>query len=91
MSENLDHIQLLNKEIKRILLKDWDPIGIKDIAEAQDEYDSYVSLISQMIISHKSVHEIFEYLWWIETEHMGLIGNKQITKFIAVKLQLLAK
>ncbi|MFZ1852080.1 MAG: hypothetical protein WAU15_07595 [Nitrosomonas sp.] len=87
MNENLDQ----NKEIRRILLKDWDPIGIKDIAEAQDEYNSYVPLISQMIISHKSVHEIFEYLWWIETEHMGLIGNKQITKFIAEKLQSLAR
>ncbi len=89
MEENLDHTQLFNKEIRRILLKDWDPIGIKDIAEAQDEYDTYVPAISQMITSHKSVHEIFEYLWWIETEHMGLIGNKQITKFIAAKLQSL--
>lgn len=89
MEENLDHTQSFNNEIRRILLKDWDPIGIKDIAEAQDEYDAYIPEISQMITSHKSAHEIFEYLWWIETEHMGLTGNKQITKFIAAKLQSL--
>ena len=29
-------------ELRRLLLVEWDPIGIADVPKAQDEYDSYV-------------------------------------------------
>ena len=62
-------------EIKTILLKEWDPIGIQGIPEAQDEYDSYIFSIYQLIQLKKSEEKVFNYLWWIETEQMGLSGN----------------
>jgi len=76
-------------EIQTILLKEWDPIGIQEIPEAQDEYDSYVISIYQLIDSQKSESKLFDYLWWIETEHMGLSGNRNHTKTIAHKLYML--
>ena len=76
MVENLNYTQLLYREILAILLKSWDPIGVQDIPEAQDEYDTYVIPLSKLLISNKSEHEIFEYLWWIETEYMGLSGDR---------------
>jgi len=86
MSKEANIKKLLEIEIRTILLKDWDPIGIKDIPEAQDEYDSYISSIYELINSKKPESEFFEYLWWIETENMGLSGNRKHTKDIAHKL-----
>lgn len=89
MSENLDRAKLLHGKIGEILLKEWDPIGVQDIPEAQDEYDAYVSSVYKQLISGKSVQEIFDYLWWVETEHMGLSGDRQQTEAIARKLRAL--
>lgn len=69
-----------------ILLKEWDPIGIQNTPEAHDEYEAYAASLLELIVSGKLEHEIFEYLWCIETEHMGLQGNKRVTKRIAKKL-----
>ncbi len=82
----LDRAQRLHAAIKQELLKNWDPIGVKDIPEAQDEYDSYVPKIYKMLIQRKTKQEIFDYLWWIETEHMGLSGNRQSTDACADRL-----
>jgi hypothetical protein len=86
MSKNVRAKQLLMETIQKILLKEWDPIGIQDIPEAQDEYDSYISDICELIQSKKTESEVFDYLWRIETEHMGLSGDKKHTQTIAHKL-----
>jgi hypothetical protein len=62
------------------LLRDWDPIGVSDVPEAQDEYDSYISKIYGMLIRHEPRHRLVEHLWLIETEYMGLFGNRQRTE-----------
>jgi hypothetical protein len=86
MSEAAERARILHKKIKDVLLQDWDPIGVQAIPEAQDEYDSYVSTIYAMMISRKPINEVFEYLLWIETEHMGLTVDRQRTQAIAEKL-----
>ncbi len=86
MSKNVRAKQFLMKEIKKIILSKWDPIGIQDIPEAQDEYDSYVFDVYKLIKSKKTESELFDYLWRMETEHMGLSGNKKHTQTIAHKL-----
>jgi hypothetical protein len=82
----MNNNKFIMNEIKTILLKEWDPIGIQSIPEAQDEYDSYIFSIYKLIQLKKSEEELFNYLWWIKTEHMGLPGNKQHTKTIVHKL-----
>ena len=61
-------------EIERILLRDWDPIGVQDFPTAADEYDSYALQIYLMLQTptRPSVHEIAAYLNQVQTEHMGL-------------------
>jgi hypothetical protein len=68
------------------LLHDWDPIGVADVPEAQDEYDSYVGKIHGMLIRHEPRHKLVEHLWLVETEYMGLSGNRQRTEAIADRL-----
>ncbi len=86
MNENLERARKLHGIIGDVLLMEWDPIGVQDIPEAQDEYDSYVPAVYKLLASGKSEHELFDYLWWIETEHMGLTGDKQQTLAIARRL-----
>jgi len=71
--------------IKAALLKEWDPIGVKDVPPAQDEYDSYAPHIYTLLTT-RPLHELSDYLWRLETEHMGLTGNRQATERFAERL-----
>ena len=90
MSAHLESAKSLHKVIHKVFIEEWDPIGVNDIPEAQDEYDSYIPKIYKMLISRQSKHEIFEYLWWLEVEHIGLSGDRQRTEEFAEKLLNLA-
>lgn len=79
-------INTLEAKVQKILLLEWDPIGVKDIPEAQDEYDMYVSNICQMLRTGQSNTEVYKHLRWIETERIGLEGNEQHTQRIVAKL-----
>jgi hypothetical protein len=69
-----------HEAIREAFLTEWDPIGIAGVPEAQDEYDGYVPTVYKMLISRQPRHELFNYLWWLETEHMGLAGDRQATE-----------
>ncbi|GGY20405.1 hypothetical protein GCM10011289_25020 [Paludibacterium paludis] len=86
MSSAIEQARALHQKIKSVLMRDWDPIGVQAIPEAEDEYDSYVPTLYSMLISRKPVSEVFEYLAWLETEHMGLTVDRQRTLSIAEKL-----
>jgi len=89
MSDHTSTAREAHGVIKRILLEEWDPIGISRFPEAQDEYDAYVPEVHRILSSRTGVREIFEYLWWLETKHMGLCGDRQRTEQIAEKLAAL--
>jgi len=77
--------------IREILLRDWDPIGVAEVREAQDEYDSYVADVYRLLSRRASANELFEFLWWLETQHMGLVGDRQRTTKVATRLRELAE
>jgi len=83
---NLDKVRQYQNAIRDALLKEWDPIGINAIAEAQDEYDAYVWTVYKLLIEGKQKNDILDYLWWLETEHMGLTGDRQATERFAERL-----
>ena len=85
-SDFKNRARMFHAAIRQALLQEWDPIGIGTITEAQDEYDSYVPSIYKMLISQKPRHEIFDYLWQLETDHMGLVGDRQATEKFAERL-----
>ena len=86
MSEYLDRARHYHAAIRIVLLTEWDPIGVSHIPEAQDEYDSYVGEVHRLLITHVDRHGLFLRLWQIETEHMGLSGNRQRTEAVADRL-----
>jgi len=86
MSAHLENAKQLHKSVRSLLLDEWDPIGVNDVPEANDEYDAYVRGVHKLLTTGKGATEVFDYLWWVETEHMGLPGDRQATLAVAEKL-----
>lgn len=80
----------MNEQI-RTILKQWDPIGIAGIPEADSEYDTYVDAVYRLIAGQASQNDLFCYLWRVETEMMGLPGNRSNTLLVAARLAQLQK
>lgn len=77
----------IQNNIREVLMKYWDPIGVKDIPEAQDEYDSYVGGIYRKLVSGVSDEDLIDHLNTVESESMGLSGgsdkkNKQLLNVV---------
>lgn len=64
--------------LREIGWSDWDPIGLLDPAEGwqgqpyEDEYDSYLMKAAGMLRNQHSQEEVVNYLFYIESEYMGL-------------------
>ena len=72
--------------IRAILINDWDPIGVSDVDQAQDEYDSYIPGILKIISSGGGVSELSAHLLAIERNEMGLPGNYLRAESSSVKI-----
>lgn len=59
-------------QIRRILMRDWDPIGIDGISQAEDEYDSYIPKLYHLLIANRPLLEIEEYLFDTVDKRMGM-------------------
>lgn len=66
----------LVRRIRRILLTEWDPIGVADVPNAQDEYDSYVPEIARALDAGADAQSIAARLIAIETDRMGLAADR---------------
>ncbi len=75
------------KYIEQILFNDWDPIGINDDFVAFDEYDGYAPKIMSMYFNGGFTEDaIIKYLLEVETQNMGLSGDKEKARKVAKKL-----
>jgi hypothetical protein len=77
VSDLRDHrAREIQDSIRVVLRRDWDPLGIQDVAEAQDEYDSYVAGVYRLLASGASENQLIDHLQQIETVAMGLSGSE---------------
>jgi hypothetical protein len=59
--------------IRRILLSDWDPIGVMDDPEwPRDEYDGYIGELDAFIQRGETAEFVAKHLCFIEDKLMGL-------------------
>jgi len=72
-SPNIDKYESrrIRSAIRAVLLAVWDPIGVQDEPNAQDEYDVYLGDVYELLISTATDAEIKKYLDWVATERMG--------------------
>lgn len=82
MERYLERAKRYHEAIRAVLLREWDPIGVANVPEAQDEYDGYIHEIHAMLIRHDSKQQLIDHLWLIETEHMELFGSRQRTESV---------
>ena len=59
-------------ELRATLMEEWDPIGVSEIPEAADEYDSYLGQLGSRLRADAPADEIAAYLTEVEEVHMGL-------------------
>ena len=68
----LEKAREIQGEIGRILLRHWDPVGVRDEPRARDEYDHYVGGVYRLLASGASPEAVAEHLCAVEAEWMGL-------------------
>jgi len=73
----------LYRQTDEILHYMWDPIGVAGVAQARDEYHSYLPQVFQFVLRNESRENIATYLLGIEENSMGLSQNKKVTLEIA--------
>lgn len=75
----------LYRSIDEILWRNWDPIGVNDIA-TRDEYQCYTPIIFNLKRSGADKETIAKTLYEIETITIGLIGNFEQCSQVAEKI-----
>lgn len=83
MSEFLRRAKSCQDAIREVLMREWDPIGVTDVPEAQDKYDSYINQIYGLLIRREPKYKLVDFLWWAENENMALYGNRKRTEHVA--------
>lgn len=53
-------------------MKYWDPIGVKGIPEASDEYDPYLGPLAEKLREGANARGVCEYLSEIQTKRMEI-------------------
>jgi hypothetical protein len=59
-------------EVERILLTEWDPIGVKGEPMAECEYCSYAGIVTSMLVHGSSEDEVATYLEHVERRMMSM-------------------
>jgi hypothetical protein len=78
--------RLIRAAIRRVFLDVWDPIGIRDEPNAQDEYDRYVGCAFELLVAGATDRQIEEYLIWI-VARMGMDGSLASHKDVIAALR----
>jgi hypothetical protein len=73
--------------VKVVLHWTWDPIGVRGIEEAKDEYDSYASPVLELLERGSAEDEVADYLTCVETERMGLKAHRDKNSDVAALLR----
>jgi hypothetical protein len=74
-----------HRDLYRLLLLWWDPIGVKDIPEAQGEYSGYSGMIGRMLHENATENELVAFLGDAE-RGMGLEPLAERNQLVTAKL-----
>ena len=75
-----DQSRPVRREIRLALVELWDPIGIKDEPNAQDEYDMYIGGVFELLNSNATEEQIASHLWKIIEERINVHPQKGATE-----------
>lgn len=72
----MTNTELLRKKIRAVLLREWDPLGIKAFKDAQETYDGYADELADLLLGDATKEEVADYLWDLETQTLRKHGDK---------------
>ncbi|RYG98865.1 MAG: hypothetical protein EON58_05810 [Alphaproteobacteria bacterium] len=72
--------------VRLVLHWAWDPIGVRGIPEAIDEYDGYAPAVFELLQRHAPIPEIADYLIHITRDRMGLEPDQNKSLDVAALL-----
>ncbi len=75
-------------DIRRVLMAQWDPIGVKDEPMAADEYDMYLGGIYGLLVQKSQPQTISDHLREIEIKRMGF-SEDQVLQHLEIAGALL--
>ena len=87
---DIDKIAEIHRQIDSVLLRDWDPIGVAHVPQAQDEYRGYVRGAYDVAVQTRSPKAVAEYLVKMEREQMGLWGFRRWRRRLPVAQKIIA-
>lgn len=73
---NKERTRAGQRELRARLLQ-WDPIGVADVPEAQDEYDCMIGPLLRKLHKGESAEAITAWLSSEQRDHFGLTPDKQ--------------
>jgi hypothetical protein len=77
----------IQDSIRKVLIEDWDPLGISDVSECGEEYDSYIALIYRILVGSRAGDDLVEALCKIERDEMGVRpANSEVLLAVAKRL-----
>ena len=65
----------LLQRVDEVLHYLWDPIGVRGVPEARDEYRTYTPQVFSLLKNSASAEKVAQYLNTVATDRMGLQGN----------------
>jgi hypothetical protein len=73
------------EDLKRLLWEKWDPIGVNDMPDAVDEYDSYAFAVWMALHRGARTKDIEFYLTEIQAKHMGSPRTARLNRAVAAE------
>ncbi len=69
---DIDKIAEIHRQMRVVLARDWDPIGVGDAPGAFDEYFGYERGAYDVAVTTRSAEAVARHLLEIEQDRMGL-------------------
>jgi hypothetical protein len=73
----------LYRQTDEILHYMWDPIGVAGVAQARDEYHSYLPQVFELVLRKESKEIIAEYLLDLEENQIGVAPKREAALEVA--------
>ena len=74
------------RELRGLLMKYWDPIGVNGIPEASDEYDSYLGPLAKKLREGADARGVCEYLSEIQTKRMEIPARDDQLAYVSERV-----
>jgi hypothetical protein len=74
------------QELRRLLMEQWDPIGVKNWHGAAIEYDGYRGGVVQLLRDGASGEDVAEYLSQVERERMDMDTTREQLRSVGERL-----